>query len=156
MLFSKETNSFYLKEVHGDNIPSDVIEITNAKHVQLLNAINSGCIIFDDLTYSEPKPSQFHSWNGSGWVDNRTAEEIAEYERSLLPVLPKRQFALYLYDHQLYDTVMNILDQNSRFKIEYETVKDLDRMSPTVSAMTALLEWTDDQVDEMWKEALTL
>lgn len=103
-----------------------------------------------------PKPSQFHTWDGSDWVDNRTEQQILDYERSLLPALPKRQFALYLFDHQLYDQVMSTLDQNPRFKIEYETVKDLERMSPTVSAMTELLEWTDNQVDEMWRQALEL
>ena len=41
-------------------------------------------------------------------------------------------------------------------KMIYATVKDLERMSPTVSAMTALLGWTDEQVDAMWQQALTL
>lgn len=110
------------------------------------------------LQITTPKPSQFHEWDIDTleWVDLRTDVELKEYERSLLPVLPKRQFALYLYDNKMYDRVMSALDQNPRFKIEYETVKDLERMSPTVSAMTELLGWTDNQVDEMWRQALEL
>lgn len=154
--FSKKEQAFYDTELKYSDLPNDLIEITSDEHQELLDAINRGCHVFSDLTYSEPKPSQFHEWNGKTWVDNRTEQEIAEYDRSLLPVLPKRQFALYLYDHQLYDQVMATLDQNPRFKIEYETVRDLERFSPTVSAMTALLGWTDKQVDQMWTEALTL
>lgn len=82
--------------------------------------------------------------------------EKALIVRKRLPPLPKRQFALYLYDHQLYDQVMLALDQNPRFKIEYETVKDLERLSPTVAAMSALLGWSDEQVDTMWSAALQL
>jgi len=106
--------------------------------------------------FTELKPGHFDTWHGSEWVDNRTPEQIAEYERSLLPALPKRQFALYLYDHDLYDLVMTALDKNLRFKIEYDNAKELERLSPTVSAMAALLGWTDEQVDRMWAEALTL
>ena len=154
--FSFTNNAFYDDTLKYAELPDDLVNVTSEQHRDLLKAINSGCIIFSDLTYSVPKPSQFHTWDGTTWVDNRTAEEIAAYNRSLLPVLPKRQFALYLYDHQLYDQVISTFDQNPRFKIEYETVKDLERLSPTVSAMTALLGWTDEQVDQMWTEALTL
>ncbi len=109
------------------------------------------------LKHETPKPTKFHTvWNGSAWVDNRTADEITTYNRSLLPKLSKRQFSLYLYDHGLYESVMSAINANPRFKIEFDTVADIERLSPTVSAMTALLGWTDEQVDAMWHEALKL
>ena len=154
--FSLKTQSFYDLTLNYSDLPNDLIEITTEQHQELLNVLNSGCVVFSDLTASPPRPDQHHTWNGFSWVDERTAEEVAAYNRSLLPVLSKRQLALYLFDHQLHDQVMSALDQNLRFKIEYETVKDLERLSPTVSAMTALLGWSDEQVDEMWKEALKL
>lgn len=83
-------------------------------------------------------------------------EEKSLIVRQQLPMLSKRQFSLYLYDHSLYDSVMTALDQNPRFKIEYETAKDLERMSLTVVAMAQLLGWADEQVDAMWTEALML
>ena len=97
-----------------------------------------------------------HEWNGSEWIDTRTAEEITAYNRSLFQKLSKRQFALYMYDHQMYDQVMQAIEANPRFKIEYDTVSDIERLSPTVSEMTSLLGWTEDQVDQMWNEALKL
>lgn len=109
------------------------------------------------IRHESPRLSQFHTvWNGSKWIDPRTLEEIAAYNRSSLPRLSKRQFALYLYDHNMYDQIMQAIEENPRFKIEYDSVSDIERLSPTVSEMTALLGWTDEQVDQMWSEALTL
>lgn len=107
--------------------------------------------------FTESKPASiFDTWNGTHWVDQRTAEEIAAYNRLQFQKLSKRQFALYLYDHDMYDQVMQAIEANPRFKIEFDTVADIERLGPTVSAMTQLLGWTDEQVDAMWIEALTL
>lgn len=111
--------------------------------------------IKDGFTLLKPV-SSFETWTGETWADQRTAEEIAAYNRSLFQKLSKRQFALYLYDHDMYDQVMQAIEANPRFKIEYDSVSDIERLSPTVSAMTTLLNWTEEQVDQMWTEALTL
>ncbi|QBK69602.1 hypothetical protein [Acinetobacter johnsonii] len=109
------------------------------------------------IKHETPRLSQFHTvWNGSKWIDSRTLEEIAAYNRSLLPRLSKRQFALYLYDHGMYDQVMGAINANPRFKIEYDSVSDIERLSPMVSDITTLLGWTDEQVDQMWEQASTL
>lgn len=154
--FSLKNQAFYDSELSYEKLPSDLIDITHEQHLELLNALNRGCIIFTDLTYSEAKPSQFHTWNGSAWLDNRTPEQITEYERSLLSPLTKRQFSLYLYDIRKYDQVMDALNANPRFKIEFETVATIERNSPIVGAMGQILEWDDLTIDEKWKEALTL
>lgn len=86
-------------------------------------------------------------------IDQEKAKNI-DYLK--LKALSKRQFALYLYDHEMYDLVMNSIEQNPRFKIEFDTVSEIERLSPTVIAMSHLVGWTDEQVDEMWKEALIL
>ena len=110
-----------------------------------------------EILKHETNPNtDYHVWNGSAWVDNRTAEEIAEYDRSLLQPLTKRQFALYLYDLGLYDQVMDALNADMRFKIELETVATVERNSPTVAAMGQLLGWDDATIDKKWEEALTL
>lgn len=110
------------------------------------------------------------------WVDLNdyrlmTADEIDRHEnpdkylndeekvlcaRKQLPKLSKRQFSLYLYDNDLYDQVMSAINANARFKIEFDSVSDIERLSPTVTSMTQLLNWADEQVDEMWIEALKL
>ena len=111
---------------------------------------------FEILKHETNPNTDYHIWNGIEWVDNRTAEEIAVYKRSLLQKLSKRQFSLYLYDNDMYDQVMQAIEANPRFKIEYDTVSDIERLSPTVTEMSKLLNWTDEQVDAMWSEALTL
>ena len=42
MEFSPLTNGFYLPEIHGDNIPADAIEITDAEHAALLEGQSQG------------------------------------------------------------------------------------------------------------------
>lgn len=102
-------------------------------------------------------PSVYHYLEDDEWlISEDNALILAQEKRSLLPKLSKRQFALYMYDHQMYDQVMYAIEANPRFKIEYDTVSDIERLSPTVASMTALLGWTDEQVDQMWTEALNL
>lgn len=102
-------------------------------------------------------PSVYHYLEEDEWIISEdNAVILAQEKRSLLPKLSKRQFALYMYDHQMYDQVMQAIEANPRFKIEYDAVSDIERLSPTVSEMTALLGWTEDQVDQMWTEALNL
>lgn len=48
MLYSPSTNGFYLTEIHGNNIPNDVVEITQNQHSQLLEAQSQGKIIQPD------------------------------------------------------------------------------------------------------------
>jgi hypothetical protein len=76
--------------------------------------------------------------------------------RQRLPKLSKRQFSLYLYDNDVYDQVMAAITTNPRFKIEFDTVADIERLSPTVSDMSILLGWTDEKIDEMWEQAMLL
>lgn len=48
MLYSKSTNGFYLVDIHGDDIPDDVVEITDAEHKALLDAQSVGKVITAD------------------------------------------------------------------------------------------------------------
>lgn len=42
MFFSKKTNGFYALEIHGENMPDDVVEITNEQHIELLEKQSAG------------------------------------------------------------------------------------------------------------------
>ena len=83
------------------------------------------------------------------------AEKRAAYLASM-PELTKRQFNLYLYDAGLKDEVDALLSANPRAKVEFDSTDKVVRTSPTVEAMVALLGLTDEQVDQMWEQALTL
>ena len=48
MYYSKTTRGFYCEEVHGTNIPSDCVQITNEQHMTLLNEQSNGKQIVPD------------------------------------------------------------------------------------------------------------
>lgn len=63
MLFSKATGGFYLQGIHGDNIPSDAVEITKEQHAALMAAQSAGKLIKADgngfpVAVDPPPPSQ--------------------------------------------------------------------------------------------------
>ena len=61
VFYNFENNAFYDDKIN--KIPKNSIEISVEQHDELYNAINAGCIIFNDLTYSDPKPPPFHQGN---------------------------------------------------------------------------------------------
>jgi hypothetical protein len=48
MLYSKSTKGFYAPAIHGNNIPTDAVEITDAEHAALLNGESNGSTIIAD------------------------------------------------------------------------------------------------------------
>jgi len=62
MFYSKSTNGFYIREIHGNNIPSDAVEIGKDLHQHLIIGQSSGLIIqADDNGYpflAEPEVTQ--------------------------------------------------------------------------------------------------
>jgi hypothetical protein len=60
MFYSKTTSGFYTREIHGDNIPVDAVEITTEQHEELLQGQSQGLVITADEngypTLSDPLP----------------------------------------------------------------------------------------------------
>ena len=48
MFYSKSTGGFYTREIHGDNTPSDAVEITSAEHTALIEGQGQGKRIIAD------------------------------------------------------------------------------------------------------------
>lgn len=48
MFYSKSTGGFYTREIHGDNIPADAVEITEAEHAALIEGQSQGKRIVAD------------------------------------------------------------------------------------------------------------
>lgn len=48
MFYSKTTGGFYTREIHGDNIPADAVEITVEEHQALLECQSQGKLIVAD------------------------------------------------------------------------------------------------------------
>lgn len=56
-----------------EKAPEGARPITPEQHAELLAALNSGCIVSDDLTVSPPRPSDYHEWDGKKWKISKTA-----------------------------------------------------------------------------------
>jgi hypothetical protein len=160
--FSEKSQSFYDTEIHGENIPTGSIEITSDQHIFLLTALNTGCIIFADLTTSLPRPDKFHTWDGKDWVDNRTDEEKHMTYLSQFISLTRRQFKLALLENGLLATVEQMIESiedptvKARIQIEYSESERFERSNESVQYMLEALDLTTNQVDEMWRYAMTL
>lgn len=48
MFYSKTTNGFYDEKIHGDAMPEDKVEITEAYHAELLQGQSEGKAIYGD------------------------------------------------------------------------------------------------------------
>lgn len=91
-----------------------------------------------------------------------TDEQLYEiYVKSLKP-LTRRQFRLALLDVGLLDdleaTISNIEDtaEKRRIEIEYTESDKFARTSESVKTMFTLINQTEDQINELWEQGLTL
>lgn len=48
MYYAKSTNGFYSREINGDNMPADVVEITTEEHASMLAGQSAGKVIAAD------------------------------------------------------------------------------------------------------------
>ena len=77
---------FYYKQGFYDSdsiVPEGAIEISQEQHVELLNAVNTGCLVLDDLTVTPRRPSPEDDWDGTKWtVNNVRADEMRAEQQS--------------------------------------------------------------------------
>lgn len=91
-----------------------------------------------------------------------TDEQLYDiYVKSLKP-LTRRQFRLALLDVRLLDdletAISNIEDtaEKRRIEIEYTESDKFARTSESVKTMFALINQTEEQINELWEKALAL
>ena len=99
------------------------------------------------------EPVEFGVWDGSAWVDNRTPEQIAEYERSLMPTLSPIEFDIKLVDARLYDQVQEIIQSDIKLKIAYTRAIFFSRTDPFIDQARIALGLTDEQIDTIWESS---
>lgn len=57
--YSKSTGGFFSRDIHGDGMPHDVVEITDAYHSELMQGQQAGlCIVTDADGYPTLEPAQ--------------------------------------------------------------------------------------------------
>lgn len=126
----------YIKGIN--TIPSNAVEVSEAIWKQRLDDSSLNC-------YENGKLVKKYI---------RTAEEIAEYEKSLIPkTITLRQARLYLLSIGLLDDLENIISQNRAYQIEWEYANSIERESPLVKILGQTLNLNDEQIDNMFMEA---
>ena len=116
------------------------------------------------LKHETPKLSVFHTeWNGTEWSDTRTEEEKLIYKRSQYPSLTRYQFLRCLlengYKSEVIETqILTIEDEFTRelTLLGFKEATNFVRTDDSILAMQSVLNFNDEQVDEIWKQALTL
>lgn len=161
--FSFKNQSFYDMDLSYLNLPNDLIEISEQQHLELLNAINSGCVIFSDLTYSKSRPSQFHKWSGTDWIDTRSEEEKLAFKRSQYPKLTRYQFMRGMLENgykssDIEAQIMLIKDEYARelTMLGFKDAGYFDRNEQSIGVMRDVLGKTDLEIDEFWEFASNL
>ena len=91
-----------------------------------------------------------------------TDEQLYDiYVKSLKP-LTRRQFKLALLENNLLEQVETLINsvedvtQRTRLQIEYSEATEFQRTSNSVKYMCNLLGLTEEQINQMWEQGLTL
>ena len=131
------------------SVLSTLLDIVDAVKIHNLTDY---IIVDDSLLPIEP----IESWVLTNGEIKVNPHKLIEFNRLNIQQLTKRQFSLYLYDIGKYEQVMDALNANPRFKIEFDTVATIERSSSTVAAMGQILGWDNLMIDEKWREASKL
>lgn len=160
--FSESKQAFYETDFNYPELPEDLVAVEDHElHLLLVDKINSGCRVFSDLSFSQPKPGPYFEWMDDKWVDPRTPEQRENYVTNSLRPLTRRQFKLTLHRYDMLSTIeqkiASVPDANLRtlLQIEYEEATEFNRTSSSVLAMIQILGLTTAQVNTMWQWGLT-
>ena len=143
MFYSPSRGGFYSSEVHGENIPSDAVAITDEQYLDLLAGQSAGKLIGPDA-------------NGFPALIDR---EILPPQ---VPVkVTMRQARLALLSAGLLDDVedaINALPEPSRraARIEWDFSSEVFRDRDFVTMLGTTLGLTDEEMDQLFITAATL
>ena len=161
--FSESKQAFYETDFNYPELPEDLVPVEDRElHLLLVDKINSGCRVFSDLSFSQPKPSPYCEWVDGEWFDPATEEDKKQRYLASLRPLTRRQFMLILVEYDLDETIEGLIDSipdvktRKQVKVEFKESTTFERLSPSVLQMCSLLELTEEQINEMWELGLTL
>lgn len=149
IIYENEDKSLsVMTTVEALTVHSDVSQYISNQRYVLIESTEIGdidaCIFDDDLNII---------------VD---ADRAAILKRQQLSSLTRRQFKLALLENGLLSTVEQMIESiedptvKARIQIEYNESERFERSNESVQYMLGVLNLTTDQVDEMWRYAMTL
>ena len=83
-------------------------------------------------------------------------EERAQLNRERMSTLTPIEFDIKLNSAGLYDTVQELIKDKFELRIAYNRATFFSRTDPFIDQARIALGLTDEQVDAMWEQAITL
>ena len=124
--------------------------------------------ITKDILYTDENDADYALRNG---YRSMTIEEIDRHEnpekylsdiekaqlnRERMPRLTPIEFDIKLNSAGLYDAVQDLIKDSFELRIAYTRATFFSRTDPFIDQARIALGLTDEQVDEMWQQAITL
>lgn len=143
MYYAKSTGGFYDRDIHGDRIPEDAVEITKAEHTALLAGQAEGKRIVPDAggvpVLQEPPPF--------------VAPDVGQ--------VTMRQARLALLESGKLDLVAPAIDQLSepdrtKARIEWEFAQDVRKDWPLIQALAPSIGLDAAALTALFNRAATL
>jgi hypothetical protein len=143
MFYSKSTGGFYSREIHGDNIPADAVEITKAEHTALLAGQAEGKRIVPDA-------------DGVPVLQEQPPFVAPDVEQVTM-----RQARLALLESGKLDLVAPAIDQLSepgrtKARIEWEFAQDVRKDWPALQLLAPAIGLDADALTALFNHASTL
>ena len=106
-----------------------------------------------EIIKHESNPNtNYHVWDEDllEWVDSRTPEQLAEYNRTQMPTLSPIEFDIKLNNAGLYDAVQELIKDKFELRITYNRATFFSRTDLFIEQARIALGLTDEQVDTIW------
>ena len=83
-------------------------------------------------------------------------QKLIEFNRKNMPTLTPIEFDIKLNNAGLYDAVQELIKDKFELRIAYNRATFFSRTDPFIDQARIALGLTDEQVDAMWEQAITL
>lgn len=130
---SMSTRGFYTPEIHGENMPADVVEITDEFYLELLEGQSNGKVI--------------------DWSGNLPVLTIPDIVISIPQEVTKFQAKVALYQSGLLEAVeaeISKPETQMEMKLAWQDAQTFKRTSSFVIGMASLLGLTEQQLDDLF------
>ena len=113
-------------------------------------------INFPHVVIDREIPEPIESWyieDGEIKIDQ---QKLIEFNRKNMPTLTPIEFDIKLVGVGLYDQVQELIQSDIKLRIAYTRATFFSRTDPFIDQARIALGLTDEQVDTIWEQAITL
>lgn len=143
----------YVEDHRGTKVYST--HTKEVKEITTLGGIPEGFV-------KESPTSKYDTYINGEWKDIRTSKQKLDDILETMPSLDRRQFKMMLLNSNKLLELENAIDSieditvKLKNKIEYEEAQYFKRNDENVITLLKLVNLTDNEITEMWENALTL